>query len=174
MTNNKLKNKPQTSTVFYLAQRNYSSAQSICNWHRLNKKLQPLKALFIISCKSADFTVNYSDKGLQTINTAHRITAGLAASSEGRIRKLTTWRPFSRDTPPTPPLPVLLLYPLPLCRLTLPSLLLSLPSPRLAEAGRPASFQQKDLMVVKVTAEERLAKSSQLQLCSNSALNVFC
>lgn len=102
MTNNKLKNKPQTSTVFYLAQRNYSSAQSICNWHRLNKKLQPLKALFIISCKSADFTVNYSDKGLQTINTAHRITAGLAASSEGRIRKLTTWRPFSRDTPPTP------------------------------------------------------------------------
>ena len=78
--NNKLRNTPQTSTVFYLAERNYSSAQSICNWHQLNKKLQPLKALFIISCKSADFTVNYPDKGLQTINIAHRITPALAAS----------------------------------------------------------------------------------------------
>lgn len=79
VTNNTLENTPQTSTVFYLAERNYSSAQSICNWHWLNKKLQPLKALFIISCKSADFTVNYSDKRLQTINTAHRRTTVLGA-----------------------------------------------------------------------------------------------
>lgn len=74
VTNNKLENTPQTSTVFYLAERNYFSAQSICNWHWLNKKLQPLKALFIISCKSADFAVNYPHKGLWTINTAQGIT----------------------------------------------------------------------------------------------------
>lgn len=58
VTNNELRNTPQTSTVFYLAERNYFSVQSMCNWHWLNKKLQPLKALFIISCKSADFAVN--------------------------------------------------------------------------------------------------------------------
>lgn len=51
VTNNTLKNMPQTSTVFYLALRGYSSAQSICNWHRLNEKLQPSKDLFSISCR---------------------------------------------------------------------------------------------------------------------------
>lgn len=39
--NNKLENTPQTSAVFYLARGNYFSVQSICNWHWLNKKLQP-------------------------------------------------------------------------------------------------------------------------------------
>lgn len=92
VTNNKLKNTPQTSTVFYLAERNYFSAQSICNWHWLNKKLQPLKALFIISCKSVDLTVNYPDKGLWTINTAQ----GIAQAWQSGPR----WREPWKGSPP--------------------------------------------------------------------------
>lgn len=90
--NNKLKTTPQTSTVFYFARGNYFSVQSICNWHWLNKKLQPWKALFIISCKSADVTVNYPDKGLRTINTAQ----GIAQSWQPGPR----WREDWKGSPP--------------------------------------------------------------------------
>lgn len=120
-SNNKLQIAPQTSTVFYLAGRNYSSAQSICNWHRLNKKLQPLKALFIISCKSADLTVSYSDGGPQTVNTVHRVTR---ASLKGGLPEASARSPFSRQ-PSTPGQPSSLVSG------TAP------PPPGLAEALRP-------------------------------------
>lgn len=86
VTNNMLKNMPQTSTVFYLAQRGYSSAQSICNWHWLNKKLQPSKDPFSVGCKSTEFAIGFDDNRLCSIK--HHEDAWLrcsvqAASSSG-------------------------------------------------------------------------------------------
>lgn len=82
VTNNTLKNMPQTSTVFYLAPKDYSSAQSICNWHQLNEKLQPSKDLFIINCKSMEFAVGFSDNRLCTINTAHTLGYNVFGSKQ--------------------------------------------------------------------------------------------
>lgn len=124
--NNKLENTPQTSAVFYLARGNYFSVQSICNWHWLNKKLQPWKALFIISCESAGFTVDYPDKGLRTINTAQ----GIAQSWQPGPR----WREDWKGSPPLEtPWPFHYTLPLQLRGTLLFSLFLYL---ELADAGR--------------------------------------